>query len=234
LEKAVTLPYSDIPHFPTCTVSGHQGQLITGGVGGKTVVCQQGRFHYYEGHDFGQVTFAIRVFQILGVNTLLLTNAAGGIQEHLAPGDLCLITDHINAMGANPLRGTLPEDWGPRFPDMSCVYDLQLRQLMGTCARDLNLRLKEGVYLAVSGPSYETPAEISAFASWGADLVGMSTVPEAIVARHAGMRVCALSCVTNLAAGLGQQTLSHDEVKATADAVALEFESLVCRWISCL
>jgi purine-nucleoside phosphorylase len=117
---------------------------------------------------------------------------------------------------------------------MSCVYDLQLRQLMGTCARDLNLRLKEGVYLAVSGPSYETPAEIRAFASWGADLVGMSTVPEAIVARHAGMRVCALSCVTNLAAGLGQQTLSHDEVKATADAVALEFESLVCRWISCL
>jgi purine-nucleoside phosphorylase len=216
LADAVTdpmlIPYEEIPHFPRPTVAGHHGNMILGRVGGVPVAFLQGRFHYYEGHTLETAAFPVRVLARLGVEVLILTAATGGIAPHLAPGDLVLVTDHLNLLGANPLRGPNNERFGPRFPDMSTVYDVELRAIAEEEAAVLGHSLKPGVYAALSGPSYETPAEIRMLRTLGADVVGMSTVPEAIVARHMGLRVLAFALVTNAAAGVGQTPISHAEV----------------------
>ncbi len=208
VQDATILPYAELPGFADSTVPGHAGRLILGHLAGVPVAVLAGRAHFYEGHDPGVVTFPIRLLHALGVESLLLTNAAGGIRADLAPGDFVALTDHLNFMGMNPLRGAPPES---RFVDLSEVYDPGLRSLLRRAGDETGQVVKEGVYLAVAGPSYETPAEIRAFGAWGADLVGMSTVPEAIVARHCGLRVAGLSCVTNRAAGLGGR-ICHQEV----------------------
>lgn len=203
--------YAKIRGFQRTAVAGHTGRMVFGKLSGCEVVVLAGRAHYYEGHSMEQVTFPMRVLAAMGVRDVLLTNAAGGINRKFKPGDFMRLTDHINFMGANPLRGPTREGES-RFPDMSRVYDPQLGKLLDRAAKPLNIKLQKGVYLAVSGPSYETPAEINAFARLGADAVGMSTVPEAIVARACGMRVAGLSCITNLAAGRSRKPPSHDEV----------------------
>jgi purine-nucleoside phosphorylase len=215
MEVVAEADYAKLPGFPRTAVSGHTGKLILGNLGGSPVVVLSGRTHFYEGHPMERVTFGVRVLAELGIRDLLLTNAAGGINPRFRPGDFMEITDHINLMGVNPLRG--PEERGrPRFVDLTSVYDAGLRRLLRSAARSGGARLRAGVYLALSGPSYETPAEIRAFAKLGADAVGMSTVPEAIVARHLGLRVAGISCITNLAAGRGPSALSHAEVLRTA------------------
>ena len=220
------IAYEDLPGFPVSTVEGHAGRLLWGEIAGVPLYCMQGRFHYYEGYSMEEVTLPVRVFARIGVQGLLLTNAAGGIREGFFPGDLMLVTDHINFMGVNPLRGPNADAFGPRFPDMTAAWDPDLRDCLLRAARDASVRLHQGTYLAVSGPSFETPAEIRAFAGLGADAVGMSTVPECLVARHAGLRVGGISCITNLAAHVGGETLTHEEVaraarKSLADVTAL-------------
>lgn len=218
LHGAETIPYSDLPGFPPTAVGGHAGQAILGQLGGTPVLVLSGRAHFYEGHAMEAVTYAVRTLAAFGITDLLLTNAAGGIDTRFRPGDFMVLTDHINFMGANPLRG--PEIPGlPHFVDLTQTYDRRLSALLREAAKVSKLRLREGVYVAVCGPSYETPAEIRAFARLGADAVGMSTVPEAIVARQCRLRVAALSCITNLAAGRGQQPLSHAEVLETGERV---------------
>jgi purine-nucleoside phosphorylase len=207
-----------IPGFPVPGVSGHAGELIFGRLGGTPVLVLSGRAHFYEGYAMEQVTFPIRTLAALGIRDLLLTNAAGGINQKFRSGDFMVLTDHINWMGANPLRGGAGPD-RPRFVDMTHVYDAKLSALLVRAGKDGNLKLRRGVYLAVSGPSYETPAEIRAFARLGADAVGMSTVPEAMVARQCGLSVAAVSCITNPAAGRGRGPLSHAEVLETAERV---------------
>jgi purine-nucleoside phosphorylase len=232
LRADLALPYAEIPGFPNPSAGGHAGQLLIGKAGPTPVLILSGRAHYYEGHSMDQVTFPVRVLAECGVRALLLTNAAGGINPRFRPGDFMLITDHINAMGANPLRG--PDAAGqPRFVDLTHTYDPQLRRLLQAAARKVALRLRSGVYLAVAGPSYETPAEIRAYARLGADAVGMSTVPEAIVARQCGLSVAGLSCITNLAAGRTARPLSHAEVlrmgkrvKSAAGALLQSFVAL--------
>ena len=231
LDNAQALAYADIPGFPVSTVAGHAGKLVLGDVAGVSVLCLQGRFHYYEGYTMAAVTLPIRLMALLGVKTLLLTNAAGGIRADLSPGSLMVLTDHLNFLGVNPLRGPNEDDLGPRFPDMSVPYDADVRAAAYASAEAQGIDLYEGVYLATSGPSYETPAEIRAFRTLGADAVGMSTVPECVVARHAGLRVGAISCITNFAAGLGQESLSHEEVSATAATVQEDFARLLEGWI---
>ncbi len=207
-----------IPGFPKPTVGGHAGELIFGRLGGTPVLVLSGRTHFYEGHSMEQVTFPIRTLAALGIRDLLLTNAAGGINRKFRPGDFMVLTDHINFMGVNPLRGpALPGR--TRFVDMTHVYDARLSALLFRAGKSGNLKLRRGIYLAVSGPSYETPAEIRAFARLGADAVGMSTVPEAMVARQCGLNVAAVSCITNPAAGMSQGPLSHVEVLKTAERV---------------
>jgi purine-nucleoside phosphorylase len=227
IEKPVKIPYRDIPDFPVSTVEGHAGQLVFGLLEGIEVVAMQGRFHYYEGYSFEKVTFPVRVMKGLGVETLIVTNAAGGINEGFSPGDLMIISDHINNMGANPLIGPNDARLGARFPDMSEAYSKDLRKLAKQTATKLNLEVKEGVYVAFTGPTYETPAEIRAFRILGADAVGMSTVPEVIVARHSGLRVLGISCITNMAAGILDQPLSHAEVIETTERVKANFLSYV-------
>ncbi len=227
IRKVAAVPYGDIPDFPRSTVEGHAGQWVAGTAGGQPVLCMQGRFHYYEGYGMDQLALPVRVMRELGVETLILTNAAGGVREGMRPGDFMLLSDHINFMGANPLRGPNADAFGTRFPDMSEPYDPGLRFLARATAADLGIPLAEGVYLAVSGPSFETPAEIRAFRTLGADAVGMSTVPECIVARHCGVHVCAVSCITNLASGLGGEALTHAEVAETADRVRSPFADLI-------
>ncbi|MCU0235635.1 MAG: purine-nucleoside phosphorylase [Acidobacteria bacterium] len=224
---AVAIPYGDIPHFKKVSVAGHAGRLLLGKVGGMPVAVLQGRYHYYEGHDIGDVVFPVRVLAKLGIASLLLTNAAGGIGSELRPGDLMIIRDHINLMGLNPLRGRNDERLGPRFPDMSAVYDPEFQDVIAAAQQEIGRTAIRGVYLALSGPSYETPAEIRMLAGLGADAVGMSTVPEAICARHMGVRVAGISCVTNLAAGISKQPLSHQEVTETADRVKSDFIRLL-------
>jgi len=214
VDVEAAIPYAHIPGFAKAGVAGHEGKLVFGRIADLPVVVLAGRAHYYEGHSLAQVTFPIRVLAALGVRDLLLTNAAGGINRKFKPGEFMRLTDHLNFMGENPLRGPVRAD-EPRFPDMSAVYDAQLGRLLDRAARRSQVRLHKGVYLAVSGPSYETPAEIRVFARLGADAVGMSTVPEAIVARALGLRVAGLSCITNPAAGLSRSPLSHDEVLET-------------------
>jgi purine-nucleoside phosphorylase len=212
------IPYAKIPGFPKPTVSGHAGELYFGHLGRTPVLVLSGRAHYYEGHEMERVTFAVRTLAAFGIRDLFLTNAAGGLNRKFKVGDFMVLTDHINFMGANPLRGPQPEGRA-RFVDLTETYDKKLRQLLLRAGKKTGLKLRQGVYLAVSGPSYETPAEIRAFARLGADAVGMSTVPEAIMARQFGMNVVAVSCITNLAAGLSREKLSHTEVLETAARV---------------
>ncbi|MEX0323458.1 MAG: purine-nucleoside phosphorylase [Puniceicoccaceae bacterium] len=223
--------YPDLPGFPVSTVEGHAGRLVWGTIAGVPVTCMQGRFHYYEGYTLQQVTYPLRVFSALGIRGVLLTNAAGGIRAGLRPGGLMLIEDHINLMGANPLMGPNLDQFGTRFPDMTAAYDPELQACMEESAAAGDIKLDKGVYLAVSGPSFETPAEIKAFAGLGADAVGMSTVPECIVARHCGMRVAGLSCITNLAAHAGGAPLTHEEVAEAArsshDSVIRLFQTAI-------
>jgi purine-nucleoside phosphorylase len=210
--------YAKIPGFPKPTVSGHAGELYVGHLGNTPVMVLSGRAHFYEGHSMERITFAVRALAAFGIRDLLLTNAAGGINRSFRGGDFMVLTDHINFMGANPLRGG-PVPGLARFVDLTQVYDAGLRALLFRAGKSGHLRLRRGVYLAVSGPSYETPAEIRAFARLGADAVGMSTVPEAIVARQCGLNVAAVSCITNLAAGISRENLSHREVLETAERV---------------
>jgi purine-nucleoside phosphorylase len=227
LIDAVTVPYSDIPHWPRTSVVGHAGLLVAGRVGNRPVLALSGRAHFYEGHSLRFVTFAARVLARLGVRTLIVTNAAGGINTRFAVGALMVMDDHINLMGTNPLIGPNDERLGPRFPDMSAVYSPRLRALADEAARAIGLHIEHGVYLAVTGPSYETPAEIRAFRVLGADAVGMSTVPEAIVARHMGIEILGLSCISNMAAGMQETPLSADEVIETTTRVQGDFIRLL-------
>lgn len=223
LADRVAVPYAELPHWPGTSVVGHAGQLVAGTASGRRVLALSGRAHFYEGHALSTVTFAARVLGRLGVRTLIVTNAAGGINARFAAGRLMIIDDHINFMGVNPLVGPNDDRDGPRFPDMSAVYSPRLRAIAGEAARAVGLPVEHGVYLAVSGPSYETPAEIRAFRTMGADAVGMSTVPEAIVARHMGIEVLGISCISNMAAGLQAQAVSSDEVIETTTRVQAEF-----------
>jgi purine-nucleoside phosphorylase len=226
-ENAVRIPYAKIPDFPRSTAIGHAGQLVVGTVEGVHVVGMQGRVHLYEGYSAQDVAFPIRVFSRMGVKAVILTNAAGGIKKDFTQGRLVVISDHINLQGANPLTGPNDELFGPRFPDMSTAYDKKFRELLHAEGRLLGIHLGEGVYAALAGPSYETPAEIRYLRSIGADLVGMSTVPEVIAARHSGMRVLGISCVTNAAAGVLDQPLNHNEVLETAERIKGQFIGLL-------
>jgi purine-nucleoside phosphorylase len=220
LDVDAEMPYAKLPGFPKPSVAGHDGKLLIGKLGGTPVIVLSGRAHYYEGHPMERVTFAVRALAAYGITDLLLTNAAGGINPKFRAGDFMMLTDHINFMGANPLRGpALPGL--PRFVDLTRAYDTKLSALLASAARASKIKLQRGVYVAVSGPSYESPAEIRAFGKLGADAVGMSTVPEAIVARQCGLRVAAMSCITNLAAGISKNPLSHQEVLETGERVKL-------------
>lgn len=227
IEHAITLPYADIPGFPVSTVEGHAGQLVIGELEGMPVMAMQGRFHYYEGYDLDDVTFPIRVMKEIGIETMMVTNAAGSLNQEFQPGDLMLITDHINQAGTNPLIGRNEAEWGVRFPDMSTAYTPELQTIVKEVAKACNVDLKTGVYVWNSGPSYETPAEVRMLRAIGGDAVGMSTVPEVIVARHCDINVIGMSCITNMAAGILDQPLSHDEVMETADKVRETFTRLV-------
>ena len=219
LEEAVGIPYSEIPHFPTSTAEGHRGALVIGRSGGAPVAVMAGRVHFYEGYPLEQVVFPVRVLGRMGVKTLVVTNAAGAVNTAFAPGQLMVLRDHINFMGLNPLVGPNPEPLGPRFPDLSRAYDPELIALADETCRAAGLVAHHGVYMAFPGPSYETPAEIRMARSLGADAVGMSTVPEVIAARHLGIRVLGISCLTNMAAGVLDQVLDHQEVLATGERV---------------
>lgn len=227
LERPVAVDYRQIPHLPTSTVVGHYGRQVCGYVGDRCVAAMQGRFHFYEGYSLQQATFYLRVARLLGIEKVVLTNAAGGIDPSLAPGDLMLIEDHINLMAANPLQGLNEERFGPRFPDMTDAYDPAYRAIAREEAARLGIPLKVGVYAALLGPSYETPAEIRMIRSFGAHAVGMSTVPETIVARHMGMRVLGISCITNSAAGVLNQPINHDEVLEVGRRAGTHFVSLL-------
>ncbi|MFS0863473.1 purine-nucleoside phosphorylase [Fredinandcohnia sp. 179-A 10B2 NHS] len=227
IEDPIKVPYDQIPEFPVSTVEGHAGQLVFGNLQGKFVVAMQGRFHFYEGYSLEKVTFPVRVMKELGVSKLVVTNAAGGINESFEPGDLMLISDHINNMGQNPLIGPNDSRLGARFPDMSEAYSKELRKLAKDVATGLNINIKEGVYVGNTGPTYETPAEIRMLRALGGDAVGMSTVPEVIVARHSGMNVLGISCISNMAAGILDQPLTHDEVIETTEKVKNNFLAFV-------
>jgi purine-nucleoside phosphorylase len=227
LTDAVALPYGDLPHWPASKVVGHEGRLVIGTLGTRRVAALSGRAHYYEGHDLRTVTFAARVLGRLGVKTLILTNAAGGVNVALTPGTLMVIDDHINLLGSNPLIGPNEDRFGVRFPDMTEVYSKRLRGIADAVAAEQHIRLGHGVYVALHGPSYETPAEIRFLRTIGADAVGVSTVPEAIVARHMGIEVLGLSCISNAAAGVLPKPLNHDEVMEVARRVRGTFARLL-------
>ena len=227
VDRKAEVSYASLPGFPVSTVAGHAGKLIFGYVRSVPVVVMQGRVHYYEGYSMNEVVAPIRLMGLLGARKLLLTNAAGGVNTSFIPGDLMLITDHISAFVPSPLRGENPQELGPRFPDMSRVYDEEMGRAVLEAGEKLGESLQQGVYLQWQGPNYETPAEIRMFRTLGADAVGMSTVCEAIAARHMGLRVCAVSCITNMACGILPQPLSHEEVQQTADRVKDKFQALV-------
>lgn len=227
LEDCTELPFSRIPGFPVPTVEGHAGALLLGTFQGRPVAALRGRIHYYEGYTQQEITLPVRVMARLGIRTLVLTNAAGGVNLSFSAGALMLISDHINFSGMNPLMGPNLDDFGPRFPDMSDIYTRSLRDKLRPLAQEAGIDLKEGVYMMYSGPSYETPAEIRAFRTLGADAVGMSTVPEAIVARHCGLQVVGVSCITNMAAGVLDRKLDHSEVVETAQRVKGDFTRLL-------
>jgi purine-nucleoside phosphorylase len=228
LTDAVSFAYDEIPHWPASKVIGHAGRLVAGKTAsGREIIALSGRAHYYEGHDMFTVTFAVRVLGLLGVKVLILTNAAGGINTSFAQGALMVIDDHINLMCTNPLIGPNEDRFGVRFPDMTEVYARRLRAIAHAAEADANITLEHGVYVGLHGPSYETPAEIRFLRAIGADAVGMSTVPEAIVARHMGMEVLGISCITNMAAGVLPEPLNHDEVMETARRVRSQFVALL-------
>ena len=212
----IIIPYKDIPFFKKTTVEGHAGQLIFGTIKGVQIVILQGRIHGYEGHSMEEVVFPVRLLSMLGISILILTNAAGGINLKYQPGDLVIIKDHINLMGKNPLIGPNQIEWGPRFPDMSHAYNPELNNILEKAAKSLGHPVQLGVYAGVLGPSYETPAEIKMIRILGADMVGMSTVPETIAAKHLGLKVCGISCITNMGAGITEQTLKHEDIKQEA------------------
>jgi purine-nucleoside phosphorylase len=227
IEIETSIPYGEIPGAKASTVVGHQGRLILGRAGKLPVAVMQGRVHFYEGYEMSEVMFLTRMLGKLGIKKLIVTNAAGGINTSFSAGDLMLISDHINFMGVNPLRGPNVEELGARFPDMSEAYPESLRDLAKEVAKEQNLKLQEGVYLALSGPTYETPAEIRAFRVLGADAVGMSTAPEVVAASHMNIPALGISCITNMAAGILKQKLSHQEVMETTARVQKEFTNLV-------
>jgi purine-nucleoside phosphorylase len=227
LVDPIVIPYAEIPYFPEPTVHGHRGNLIVGNLGTTRIAALQGRFHYYEGHDLDSVTFPIRVLKAFGVQTLILTAATGGINLDYRPGDLVCVADHLNLLGSNPLRGPNDDRLGLRFPDMTQVYSPRLRKFAAEEAARLKLPLREGIYACLSGPSYETPAEIRMLRTLGADVVGMSTVPEAIVARHSGMEVLAFALVTNAAAGITGATITHEEVLETGQKAGQRLGTLI-------
>jgi purine-nucleoside phosphorylase len=231
IDDAVRIPFVDIPDFPPVTVVGHEGTVIVGNLGGREIVALSGRFHVYEGHPPALAAFPVRVFHALGARELFVSNAAGGISPKLAVGDLMMISDHLNLMGTNPLVGGLQEG-DTRFPDMTDAYDPGLRRILRTTAERLGITLREGVYAGLLGPSYETPSEVKMLRMLGADAVGMSTVPEVIVARALRMRVAGISCITNAAAGVTGAALSHAEVLETTNRVSAAFESLVTEFLA--
>lgn len=227
LEDRIYISYKDIPFFPVSTVFGHKGRLVIGALEGKRVMCMQGRFHYYEGYGMDQVVFPIQVMRALGISNLLVTNAAGGVNTSFKPGDLMLITDHIKLIADSPMRGPNNDKLGPRFFDMTNTYDKALMAIARQEASSLGMELQEGVYMFFAGPSYETPAEVRAARTFGSDAVGMSTVPEAIAASHMRMKVLGISCITNMAAGILDQPLNHEEVMETSEKVKESFASLI-------
>jgi len=231
-KDSVTLPYREIPGFVSSTAEGHAGNLVIGKVEGVPVLAMQGRVHYYEGYSLEEVTFPIRTFKLLDIDTLILTNAAGGVDVELTQGALMVISDHLNLMGVNPLRGPNDERFGPRFPDMSEVYSRELQELAIEEAHELGLTLRRGIYAGLPGPSYETPAEIHMLRAFAADAVGMSTVAEAIVARQMGMKVLGISCITNMAAGINENPINHEEVMETGRRVRETFTQLLRRVIA--
>lgn len=227
IEDRVIIDYKDIPNFLISTVESHAGKLILGKLNGKNIVCMSGRFHYYEGYDFEQLTIPIRVFKLLGISTVILTNAAGAINSDYRPGDVMIIKDHIKLMGASPLRGTNISEFGSRFFDVSDMYSKNLRDITKKCALKLNIELKEGVYYFATGPQFETPAEIRAMRILGGDTVGMSTVTEAITAAHCGIKVLGLSLVTNMAAGVLDQPITTEEVDESGKAASSKLKKLL-------
>lgn len=227
VEDAVVVPYHDIPHFPISTVPGHAGRLVIGRLQGRRVLVMQGRFHFYEGYSMETVVYPVRVMRLLGIVNLLVTNAAGCVNMAWNPGDLMIISDHIKLIADNPLRGANPAQLGERFFDMGSAYPEALRRIARDCGRKLGITLREGVYQLFTGPSFETPAEVRFARICGADAVGMSTVPEVIAARHAGMKVLGISCLTNMAAGILDQSLNHAEVLETGERVKYTFVALV-------
>lgn len=231
MEIVDSIEYSAIEGFPVSTVAGHSGRFVFGYVAGVPVVAMQGRVHYYEGYPMTDVVLPIRLMGMLGAKTIILTNAAGGVNVNFQPGDLMMITDHITTTVPNPLIGANLEELGTRFPDMSEVYNKNLRAIIRQAARNKGITIQQGVYVQFTGPSYETPAEIRMCRSWGGDAVGMSTACEAMAARHMGMKVCGISCITNMAAGMTMQALNHKEVQETADRVARDFKELITETI---
>ena len=244
LTDSVQIPYEEIPHFARSTVEGHAGKLVLGEIDDVPVAVQQGRFHFYEGYDMEQVTFPMRVFGLMGIETVILTNAAGSLSTEMTPGSLMLISDHLNCIDANPLRGANDKRFGPRFPDMTSAYDPDLQEIVVAAAdqiakerfeakidTELTDFLHRGVYCGLSGPTYETPAEIHMYRLLGADALGMSTVPETIVARHQGMRVVGISCITNFGAGMTDEGIDHSHVMETGAKVAQVFQELLRRVI---
>ncbi len=227
MENKEIIPYKEIPNFPQSSVSGHAGNLVFGKIGNQTVAAMQGRFHFYEGFSLQEVTYPLYVMQLLGIKNLMVTNACGGINENYTPGDLVLLTDYINMLGCNPLFGPNDERFGVRFPDMSEAYSLELRENAGAAAEKIGLKYKEGVYAWFNGPCYETAAEIRAYAALGADAIGMSTVPETIVANYLGMRVLGISCITNMATGIAKEKHTHEQVVKIAN----EASENLCRWV---
>ncbi len=233
-EDKVIIPYAELPHFPTSSVPGHAGRLVIGRVGGVDVVAMQGRVHFYEGFSPAQVAYPARVLCALGISSLVITNAAGGINTEFSTGDLMIITDHLNLSGWNALTGHNDDRLGPRFPDLTAAYHPHLRAVLLDCAMRQRVNLRQGIYAIVSGPSYETPAEIRMLRTLGADAVGMSTVPEVIAAAHMRVPVVGISCITNLAAGMGHQPLSHEEVAETANRVKDVFAALLTEFLPAL
>lgn len=227
VEDKIEISYSDIPNFPVSTVAGHAGKFIFGRLEDKNVLLMNGRFHFYEGYSMKEVTLPVRVFKMLGVKKLIVTNAAGGVNTSFKPGDLMIIKDHINFSMANPLIGRNIDEFGPRFPDMSNPYDRELIEIAKNVSKNVDVPVVEGVYFMLTGPNYETPAEIRAIRKLGGDAVGMSTVPEVIVANHSGIKVLGISCITNMAAGILDQPLNHEEVIETSMKVREKFIKLV-------
>lgn len=227
IQDAVSIPYSEIPHFAKSDAIGHANELVIGQLNGKSVLAMKGRFHYYEGFTLDEVTFPVRVMKALGIENMIVTNACGAVNTEFKAGELMIISDHLNLVGTNPLIGANNDELGTRFPDLSNVYNRELRALTKRIADKQQLKINEGVYAWWSGPTYETPAEIRMIRTLGADAVGMSTVPEAIVATHAGMKVLGISCLTNMAAGVLDQPLNHDEVIEVASKVRSSFITLI-------